>query len=180
MSDPLRAYEAIYRLVEHTRADPVEAAKLGLLIAVVVAVGWRLIFAWLDGAVSGPETLVLTVSLLLAETAAVRWLPDFHGIRFLLLLAIPTAAWLGLRVIARIFQRESYRSNIDSDVRRFRSALARDPRNVAAHELLGDAYLKLGQPRRAINAYRTAVLLDPGSYQNRYKLERAARLGSLH
>jgi tetratricopeptide (TPR) repeat protein len=179
MTDPLNTYQAFYRLVGSARADPIELVKLGLLIVVVVAVGWRLVFAWLDGAISGPEAFVLTISLLLAEMAAVRWLPDFQGVRFILLLALPGAAWLGVQAIAGVLHRESYRSDLDADARRFRAALRRDPRNVAAHELLGDTYLKLGQSRRAITEYRTAVALDPGSYQNRYKLERAVRLSSL-
>jgi len=178
MSDPLQAYEALYRLVDRTRADPVEAIKLGLVIAVVVAIGWRLIFAWFHEAMSGAEALVLIISLLLAEVAVVRWLPDFEGVRFLLLLALPIAAWFGAQIIARVSRRESYRSDLNADMQRLRAAVRRDPKNVAARELLGDAYVKLGKPRRALAEYHAAVALDPGSYQNRYKLERAARLSA--
>ena len=176
MSDLLRTYEALYRLVDRTRADPIELVKLGLLIAVVVGVGWRLAFAWLHGIISGSEALVLIISLLLGEAAAVRWLPDFNGIHFLLLLALPGAGWLGVQLIAGVLRRDSYRSHLDADVRRFRAALRRDPRNAAAHELLGDTYLKLRQSRRAMAEYRVAVALNPGSYQSQYKLKRAALL----
>ena len=178
MNDPLQTYEALYRIVERSRTDPMEAVKLGLLLAVVVAVSWRIIFAWLHGSISGWEALILTVSLVLVEGAAVRWLPDFSGARFLLLLAIPVAAILGVQAIAGVSRRESYRSTLNADIRRFRAALRRDPSNAAARELLGDSYLKLGRPASAVAQYRAAVALDPDSYQNQYKLDRAVRLSS--
>jgi cytochrome c-type biogenesis protein CcmH/NrfG len=127
-------------------------------------------------AISGPEVLVLTISLLIAEGAAVRWLPDFDDMHFALLLAIPASAWVGVGVLSRVFNRESYRSDLNRDVTRLRAAIKRDPRNTAAHEFLGDTYRKLGQQRRAISEYRAAAALEPGSYRNRYKLERAERL----
>ena len=179
MNDPLQTYEAIYRIVERSRTDSMEAVKLGLLLVVVVAVSWRLIFAWLHGSVSGPEVLILTVSLIVAETAAIRWLPDFQGGRFLLLLAIPIAAVVGVQVIAGVSRRESYRSSLNADIRRFQAALRRDPNNAAARELLGDSYLKLGRPGSAVAQYRAAVAIDPGNYRNQYKLERAARLSAV-
>ena len=176
MSDPLRIYETVYGIVERARADLAQTWKLGLLIAVAIAVGWRLIFAWLHGGMSGLETLALIVALLLAEGAAVRWMRDFEGVRFLLLLALPIAAWIGVQIFVSVSRRESYRSTVQSDIRRFRAALQRDPNNAAAHELLGDSYLKLRQPRRALAAYRAAISLDPGNYQSQYKLQRATRL----
>ncbi len=176
MSDPLRIYQVVYGIVARARADVAQAWKLGLLMAVAVTVAWRLIFSWLHGTISGVETLTLIAALLLAEGAAVRWIRDFQGLRFLLLLALPLAAWLGVEVLARVSRRESYRTSIQTDIRRFRAALQRDPTNAAAHELLGDSYLKLRQPRRAVSAYRSAVALNPRTYQSQYKLRRAARL----
>lgn len=176
MSDPLRVYEILHGVVERSRADLAQAWKLGLLIAVAIAVGWRVIFAWLHGTISGVETLTLIAALLLAEGAAVRWMRDFEGIRFLLLLALPLAAWFGVQIVAGVSRRESYRTTVQSDMRRFRAALQRDPTNAAAHELLGDSYIKLRQPRRALAAYRAALALDTGNYRSQYKLQRAARL----
>ncbi len=161
MSDPFQAYEAVHRLVERTRADPMEMVKVGLLIAVLVVVCWRLIFAWLNGTISGTEALAVIVSLLVAEMAAVRWLPDFHGVRLVLFLALPVAVWVGIQIMAGVVRRESYRSNVNADVRRLRAAVRRDARNAAAHELLGDAYRKLGRPRRAVAEYQVAVALEP-------------------
>jgi cytochrome c-type biogenesis protein CcmH/NrfG len=83
---------------------------------------------------------------------------------------------VGVQVIAGVSRRESYRSSLNADIRRFRAALRRDPQNAAARELLGDSYLKLGRPGSAVAQYRAAVALAPGSYQSQYKLDRAVRL----
>jgi len=178
MDELLSKYQALHQLATNLD-DPLGAAKVGLLIAVVVAVGWRLAFAWMAEVISGPEVLVLTISLLTAEGAAVRWLPDFDNVHFALLVAIPASAWAGVGMLSWVSNRESYRSDLNKDVIRLRAAIKRDPLNAAAHEFLGDAYWKLGQQRRGTSEYRAAVALEPGSYRNRYKLERAARLAGV-
>ena len=178
MNDPLTVYESLHHVFERVQADRAEAWKLALLIAVTVGVAWRIFFAWLQESISGAEALILTLALLLAEGAAVRWLRDFEGVRFLLVLAIPLTMWLAAHIVARISASESRRGTLQADIRRFRAAIRRDPKNAAAHELLGDAYLKVNQPRRALAVYRSATTLDPGDYRTRYKLQRATRLAS--
>lgn len=176
MSDPFGAYESLYRLVEHASANRAQLWKLLLLAMVAVSVAWRVIFAWLHEGISGMEALTLIAALFLAEGAAARWLPDFEGARFLLLLALPLATWIAVQIVVGLSHRESYRADVHAGIKRFRAAIRRDPNNAAAHELLGDSYLKLWQPRRALAEYRASIALDPHSYQTQYKLERAARL----
>jgi tetratricopeptide (TPR) repeat protein len=176
MNDPLRLYELVYRAVGRARADLAEAWKVGLLIAVAIAVGWRVVFAWLGGAISGAEAFVLCLGIVLGEFAAANWLSEFEGMQLGLLLALPLAVWAGVEILVRVTARESRRSFLAADMRRYRAAVGRDPRNVAAHELLGDAYLKAGQLGRGLDEYRAALALSPGSYAIRYKFERARRL----
>jgi tetratricopeptide (TPR) repeat protein len=176
MNDPLRWYESIYRIVGRTRAELAQAWKFGLLTVVVIAVAWRVVFAWLGGAISGAEAFVLCLAIVLGEAAAASWLRELVGMQLGLLLALPLAVWAGTEILVRVTARESRRSFLVADMRRYRAAVRRDPRNVAAHELLGDAYLKAGRLGRGLDEYRAALALSPGSYAIRYKLERARRL----
>ncbi len=176
MNDLLRLYEFMYLVVDRARADLGEAWKLGLLMVVAIAVGWRVVFAWLNGAISGAEAFVLCLGIVLGEAAAASWLREFEGVQLGLLLTLPIAVWVGMETLVRMTARGSRRSFLMADMRRYRAAVGRDPRNVAAHELLGDAYLKADQLGRGLEEYRVALALSPGSYAVRYKLERARRL----
>jgi len=177
MSDPFQVYEIVYGMIARTRANIADVWKVGLVIGVAVTVASRVVFSWLGGAISGAEGFTLLVGLLLAETAAVRWVGDFQGARLALLLMLPIAVWGAVEVLRRVGSREAYRSAIHADMGRFRAALRRDPRNAAARVLLGDAHMKLRQTARALAEYRAALALEPGSHEIRYKLERAARPG---
>jgi tetratricopeptide (TPR) repeat protein len=170
--------ETLERTLSGLRADRAELWKVGVLIGVAVAAGFRVVFAWLSGTVSAGEAFVVLVGLLLAETAAVSWARDFEGLRFGLLAALPLAAWAGIEVIVRVGHREAHQSTIRGDMQRYRAALRRDPRNAAARTLLGDSYLRLGRPERAVQEYRAAVALAGESTEMRYKLERAKRLAA--
>jgi hypothetical protein len=62
-------------------------------------------------------------------------------------------------------------------------AIARDPKNAAAHAFLADAYVECGRLDDAIAAYQKAIDLDPHhSRLERAKLEKAieARSGRVH
>ncbi len=176
MRDPLRVYEIIHRFAENMRSETAGGWKVGLLIAVAVATGWRIVFWWLGGTISSAEAFVLCLAVVLAEAAAVSWIRDFGGLQFVLLLALPLAVLLAVEAISRVASRESHRSFTRADIRRYRAAIQRDPRNVAAHVLLGDAHMRLGQRRRGLGEYRAALELQPESYEIRYKVEHAARL----
>jgi tetratricopeptide (TPR) repeat protein len=178
MSDPLELYGRLHGLLIRLREDAASAWKVGLLIGVAAVVAGKVVFAWVGGSISGAEAIVLLVGLLVSEAAAVKWVGDFAGVHFALLLLLPLAVWAGLEVIARVGGREAFRSTVRIDIRRFRDALRRDPRNTAAHILLGDAHLKLGKPAVATAEYRAALALAPRSYEVRYKLQRAERLAA--
>jgi tetratricopeptide (TPR) repeat protein len=170
------AYELIHRLLECLRADAVATGKVWLLIGMAVILQCRAVFLWAGDALSLAETFVLCVGLTLIEAASVRWVREFEGLQFLLLLALPAALWLGVGLIARVVSESSSRGARHADMERYCRAVRRDPRNVAAHVLLGDAYLRQGQAERARAEYRAACALEPHNWEIRYKLERAARL----
>jgi hypothetical protein len=165
MRDPLHVYEVLHRLVTDMRAAQAGAWKVGLLAVVAMAVVWRVVFWWTAGSISAAEAFVLCFGLLAAEAAAVSWLGDFEGL----------ALWLGVETMGRVFSAESRRGFLRADMRRYRTALRRDSSNVAAHVLLGDAHMRLGQTHRGLIEYRAALALEPGSYEVRYKVARAQR-----
>jgi hypothetical protein len=175
MRDPLHVYEVLHRLVTDMRAAQAGAWKVGLLAVVAMAVVWRVVFWWTAGSISAAEAFVLCFGLLAAEAAAVSWLGDFEGLRLALLLGLPLALWLGVETMGRVFSAESRRGFLRADMRRYRTALRRDSSNVAAHVLLGDAHMRLGQTHRGLIEYRAALALEPGSYEVRYKVARAQR-----
>lgn len=58
-----------------------------------------------------------------------------------------------------------------------RQILEHSPRDVDAYNRLGKAYSELGQIAEALEAYRTALSLDPGNMIARRNLERLEQLG---
>src|SRR3990172_804838 len=149
MQDPLQAYSTAHRLVELFRQGLAGDWRVWVLIFVTVAVAWRVVFAWLAGSILASEAFVICLGIGLSEAAAVKWVGEFQGLRFLLLPGIPLAMWGGGELIARVACWEFRRTTRRTDLKRFRSAISRDPTNVAARVLLGDTYLKLGQFQRA-------------------------------
>ncbi|MBE9566507.1 MAG: hypothetical protein IMF16_07140, partial [Proteobacteria bacterium] len=121
MNHPLRLYEFIYRVVDRARADLGEVWKLGLFMVVAIAVGWRVVFAWLNGAISGAEAFVLCLSIVLGEAAGASWLREFEGVQLGLLLALPLAVWAGMEILVRVTARESRRTFLVADMRRYRA-----------------------------------------------------------
>jgi hypothetical protein len=153
-------------------------ASLGRAAAVIfVAVGAavKAVLSWHDGGISGLQMLAVLVTIVLYEVAAIRSLGDLHGLSFALLLALPLAVWIGLQVIQSTRVREEKKAWVRADMRRYRTALRRDPSNAAAHVLLGDAYLKLGKKGKAEIEYRAALQVDASEYEARYKLQRMRR-----
>ncbi len=156
--------------------DVAYAPRVALLVAAAVFVAAKVVFSWLKDVIATGEAMVLLVALLVAEAVAVRWVRDFGGLLFLPLLMLPVAIWGAAEVIARVGKREARRSALQADMRRYREALRRDPRNAAAREMLGDAHVKAGKLGLAIEEYRAALALEGTSYTTRYKLQRAERL----
>jgi hypothetical protein len=175
MSDIFHVIDVAQNAISRARGDIVDAPRVLLVIAVALFVATRIVFSWLAGALSTGEAVVLGAALFVAEAAAVTWVRDFHGFVFFLLLMLPVAVWAAVEVLVRVGEREAYRSTVHADMRRYRQALKRDPRNAAAREMLGDAHMKLGRSANAIEHYRAVLLLEGAGYGTRYKLERAER-----
>jgi tetratricopeptide (TPR) repeat protein len=178
MSDPFRFIDVSMRALGRFADDLAHAPRALLLVGVAVVVAFRIVFTWLSGALTGPEAVVLSLTLIVSEAVAVKWVREFEGLSFALLAVLPLAVWVGVGILARVGQREAFRASATGDIARYEQALRRDPRNAAARELLGDAHMKLGRPQRAIREYRAALALEGVSYGTRYKLERAERLAS--
>jgi len=175
MSDIFHVIDVAQNAISRGRADIVDAPRVLLLIAVALFVATRIVFSWLAGALSTGEAVVLGTALFVSEAAAVTWVRDFRGLVFVLLLMLPLVVWAAVEVLIHVGKREAYRSTVQADIRRYRQALKRDPRNSAAREMLGDAHMKLGKPANAITHYRAALAMEGAGYGTRYKLERAER-----
>ena len=175
MSDIFHVIDVAQNAMSRAGEDIADAPRLLLVIAVALFVATRIVFSWLAGALSTGEAVVLGVALFVSEAAAVTWVRDFHGLVFVLLLMLPVAVWAAVEVLVRVGKREAYRSTVHADIRRYRQALKRDPRNAAAREMLGDAHMKLGRPANAIEHYREALALEGAGYGTGYKLEQAER-----
>ncbi|HUU54780.1 MAG TPA: tetratricopeptide repeat protein [Armatimonadota bacterium] len=180
MSDTFQVVDVAQNAIARVREDIVHAPRVLLLMATAVFVATRIVFSWLEGALSTGEAVILAAALFVSEAAAVRWVRDFQGLVFVLLLMLPVAIWAAVEVLIQVGKRESYRSTVHADMGRYREALKRDPRNAAAREMLGDAHMKLGRSASAIKHYRAALALEGESYRTRYKLERAERYARAH
>lgn len=175
MSDIFHVIDVAQNAISRARGDIADAPRVLSIIAVSLIVATRIVFSWLAGGLSTGEAVVLGAALFVSEAAAVTWVRDFHGLVFALLLMLPVAVWAAVEVLVRVGKREAYRSTVHADMRRYRQALQRDPRNAAAREMLGDAHMKLGRPANAIEHYRAALALEGAGYGTAYKLERAER-----
>jgi len=175
VSDIFSVIDVAQSAIVRAGDDIVHAPRALALIVVALLIATRIVFSWLAGTLATGEAVILSAALLVAEAAAVTWVRDFHGFLFVLLLLLPLAIWAAVEVLVRVGKREAHRSAIHTDIRRYRRALKRDPRNAAAQEMLGDALMKLGRPARALEHYRAALALQGGGYGTRYKVERAER-----
>lgn len=175
MSDIFHVIDVAQNAISRAREDTAAAPRALLLIGVALFVATRIVFSWLAGSLSTGEAVILGAALFVSEAAAVTWVRDFQGFVFVLLLMLPLAVWAAVEVLVRVGQREAYRSTVHADIRRYRQALKRDPRNAAAREMLGDAHMKLGKPANAIEQYRAALALEGAGLGTGYKLERAER-----
>jgi hypothetical protein len=155
-----------------TFGDLVALSRAGAVIIVALLAAVKTILSWQAGGVSGLQAVAIIVTIAVYEVAAVISTREFRGLSFLVLLALPLAVWIGLQVILGTSARERRKTWIRDDMRRYMAALRRDPKNVAAHVLLGDSYAKLGKRAQAEREYRAALALDPTQYEARYKLKR--------
>jgi tetratricopeptide (TPR) repeat protein len=150
-------------------------SKTALVIAVAMGACTHLVLSWQAGNITGTQAFVLVLTLFVGEIAAVRNIRHFQGLDFVLLLAIPIAVWGAVEIMSRVGSASARVADLRRRMRRYRAALRRDPRNVAAHVFLGDSYLKLGKRRQAAQQYRAALALDPNEFQAKFRLERLQR-----
>lgn len=139
-------------------------------IAGFVGAFWVL-SALLDRKLSGREAALIAVGLL----ALILWAVAlaFRGwLGPLLISATILVLYLLGRLLVAFSTAQLERTLEEEDIRRYRAALAFDPRNVAAHSLLAETYRRAGQLEAAIAEYRAALQLDPSLREERYWMVR--------
>jgi hypothetical protein len=140
----------------------------GLLLGVVGLCLDRRLEPWEAVALGG---LVLAgMAIAITSTSPVTFL----GVIFLLV-AVP----LAVQAFSRLTERQVTERLLRVDETRARALIEADPRNAAAHSLLGDIYRRRGQMEEAVEQYEEAVRLMPDSQQERWKLGRASKELSL-
>jgi tetratricopeptide (TPR) repeat protein len=141
----------------------------GLALAFIVQ---RLIHAWLiDRVLDTVPTMIITGVMLTTFTAI--WLT-----RNSTLMYAYVAVLIGLagatQIIAHRREQRLMQDLRDESLAKYRAVIERDPKNVAAHVFIGDAYLQMGRFEDAIAAYETAIALNPEhANRERWKLRQA-------
>lgn len=78
-----------------------------------------------------------------------------------------------LWVLHQINEERLRRSLLEQEIERYKATIRRDPKNAAAHSMLGDVYLRIKRYDDAIRELEEALKLDPMSQSDRYKLRLA-------
>jgi len=175
MREGIAFEEFLAKIAELSRESYISLSKMALVIGVAVAAGSHIVLTWQAGHISGTQALVVVVTLVVAEIAAVRNLQHFQGLDFLILLAVPLTIWVAVGILDRVHIGSQRGVDIRRRMRQYQAVLKRDPRNVAAHVFLGDSYSRLGKRREAAAEYRAALRLAPHEYEAKFKLERLQR-----
>lgn len=140
-----------------------EAVAAGLLV-VLLLIGVAVpvlatLRAWLvDGTLGGGPALGIMAALALGAFAV------WHGQGTLWMVLYVGGLVAGSAALPRLsgqMNKRALRELTHGSIARYQAALARDPRNAAAHAYLADAYMECGRIEEAITAYRSAIALDP-------------------
>ena len=175
MREGITFEDFLAKIAELSRESYISLSKTALLIGVAVAAGIHTVLTWQAGDMSGMQALVVLVTLVAAEIAAVRNVQHFQGLDFFILLAVPLTIWVAVGILRRVHVGSQRGVDIRRRMRQYQAVLKRDPRNVAAHVFLGDSYSRLGKRREAAAEYRAALRLAPHEYEAKFKLERLQR-----
>lgn len=127
-----------------------------------------IVSAWFDRRLSGGQAVLLLVGLLSLEFLTM----GLAGPGVLLLGTAVFGAGALAWAIFRIRERRLADSFDEEDTARCRAALEFDPKNVAAHSLLGDIHRRRGELEQAIEEYRDALRLDPSLGPERFWVRR--------
>ncbi len=155
--------------------------KCAVALAIGAWVGYRLLDAWHDRQLSGPEIGLLAFVLLALLTLAIKlssspwFFPVIGGL---------VALWGGAALLHRWAETRQRRKMLEADLRRFQEVLDFDPSNTAGYSFMAETYKKMGNLEKAIEYYRKALALEPGLAEETVKLarvvlERARREGRM-
>lgn len=148
-----------------------EGFKLALILLFLGIVTSAFIGRLIEGELTAMEGIMLIAlplgSLLLAM---VNWNNFFTVVLSCLLCAGAVAIW----ALHRISEQRIRRYLDEQEIERYKATISRDPKNAAAHSMLGDVYLRLKRYDEAIKEFEEVLRLDPTSQSDKYKLRLAA------
>jgi len=146
--------------------------KALIFVPVMVLVFWWLLSAALDKTLRPVEAFVgfflFGIALFLGVVSIISGGWGFLGILGLIyIMLLVFACWEYIYLRRR--EEEYFLGQIET----CQQTIARDPTNAAAFSFLGQAYLKLCRAEEAVEAFESALKLDPESRQDRSFLRTA-------
>ncbi|MCS7254256.1 MAG: tetratricopeptide repeat protein [Armatimonadota bacterium] len=147
-----------------------EGFKLAIVLLFLGIVMSAVVGKLLEGEFSPVEGIVLILLPLTSLTLAItHW-------RNILMVILSCGLCFGVVVLwalHRISEERIRRHLLKQEIERYKATIRRDPKNAAAHSMLGDVYLKMKRYDEAIKEFEEALKLDPMSQSDRYKLKLA-------
>ena len=147
--------------------SPLIFLLFSVLMLALAFVGLNL---WGQGALSCAELLGAAILLLLFFS--LFSVPG--GFPWNLLILLIPVGYAATNLIYRRSYNRILRDMRAQDYTRCRRLVAQDPRNAAAHAMLGQLLEEDGRLSEALDAYREVVKLDPNDISARHRLDRLA------
>ncbi|MFA4015584.1 MAG: hypothetical protein RUDDFDWM_000674 [Candidatus Fervidibacterota bacterium] len=147
-----------------------EGFKLAVLLLFLGIVASAIVGKLVEGELSPTEGTVLILLPIASLVLAIIWWKN------ILIVLLSCSLCLGVVVLwalHHISEQRIRRWLDEQEIERYKATIRSDPKNAAAHSMLGDVYLRLKRYDEAIREFEEALKLDPLSQSDRYKLRLA-------
>jgi tetratricopeptide (TPR) repeat protein len=147
-----------------------EGFKLAVLLLFLGIVASAIVGRLVEGELSATEGVIVILLPIVSLVLALIWWKNS------LIVLLSCSLCLGvvmLWVLHHISEQRIRRWLDEQEIERYKATIKSDPKNAAAHSMLGDVYLRLKRYDEAIKEFEEALKLDPLSQSDRYKLRLA-------
>ncbi|MFA4043946.1 MAG: hypothetical protein HZRFUVUK_000728 [Candidatus Fervidibacterota bacterium] len=147
-----------------------EGFKLAVLLLFLGIVASAIVGRLVEGELSATEGVIVILLPIVSLVLALIWWKNS------LIVLLSCSLCLGvvmLWVLHHISEQRIRRWLDEQEIERYKATIKSDPKNAAAHSMLGDVYFRLKRYDEAIKEFEEALKLDPLSQSDRYKLRLA-------